>query len=280
TRACSLACRHCRAEAIPCRDPRELDTGEGRRLLEALRAFGVPPPAVVLTGGDPLERPDFWKLLAHAVGLRLDVAVAPSRNPRRTGGGIGRLRQAGVRAMSLSLDGSDAARHDGFRGVPGCFNRTMVAAVAAVGAGLSLQVNTLATADTLEDLPRILPLVRALGAARWSLFFLIEVGRGRGLRQLTPAACARLLEWLAAPRPAPAPPRARRPRLHARGARGAAGGGGARPARHGFGIRDGNGVMFVSHTGDVQPSGFLPLVAGNVRETSLVELYRTAPLFR
>jgi radical SAM protein with 4Fe4S-binding SPASM domain len=283
TRACDLACRHCRAEAIPCRDPRELTTDEGRRLLAALREFGGAGPAVVLTGGDPLKRPDFWDLLAHGTGLGLDVAVAPSGTPLLTPDVVGRLARAGVRAMSLSLDGPDAASHDGFRGVPGCFARTLAAAGAAVGAGIQLQVNTLVTADSLAGLPRVLDVVRGLGAARWSLFFLIQVGRGQGLQQLAPAACERLLRWLWA-RGADAgcqvtateAPHYRRVALQAMGA----GNGRARGLRHGFGIRDGNGIMFVSHTGDVQPSGFLPLVAGNVRVTHPVEIYRDAPLFR
>jgi AdoMet-dependent heme synthase len=290
TRACGLACRHCRAEAIPCRDPGELTTDEGRRLLERLREFGDPGPSVVLTGGDPLERPDFWDLLAHGVGLGLDMAVAPSGTPRLTAGVIARLGQAGVRAMSLSLDGPDAARHDGFRGVPGCFDRTIDAARVAVGAGISLQVNTLATAGTLADLPRIYDRVAELGVARWSLFFLIQVGRGRDLQQLTPDACERLLAWLAArARPggpvvtATEAPHYRRIMLRRRLETG--GGADGRPAahralRHGFGIRDGNGVMFVSHVGEVQPSGFLPLVAGNVRTQHPVAIYRDAPLFR
>jgi len=288
TRACDLACRHCRAEAIPARDPGELTTDEGRRLLDALREFGGAGPAVVLTGGDPLKRPDFWDLLAHGVGLELDVAVAPSGTALLTAEVVGRLKEAGVRAMSLSLDGPDPARHDGFRGVPGCFARTLDAARAAVDAGISLQVNTLVTADSLGDLPRLLELVRGLGATRWSLFFLIQVGRGQGLQQLTPLACERLLAWLWARSreggcqvTATEAPHYRRIALQAMRGEGArAAGGPARGLRHGFGIRDGNGIMFVSHVGDVQPSGFLPLVAGNVRTTHPVEIYRNAPLFR
>jgi radical SAM protein len=283
TRACDLACRHCRAEAVPRRHPGELDTAEGRRLLEAVCGFGEPPPHVVLTGGDPLKRPDFWDLLGYGIGLGLDVAVAPSGTPTLTTGVVARFATAGVRAMSLSLDGAEAAGHDGFRGVPGCFERTLAAGRAAVEAGLSLQVNTLVTAATLPDLPRIHALVAGLGAARWSLFFLVQVGRGRDLQQLTPAACEQLLSWVAAQPPRPAvtateAPHSRRvalQRLRAGGVRDEPAG-----LRHAFGIRDGNGILFVSHQGDVQPSGFLPLVAGNVRTQDVVATYREAPLFR
>jgi radical SAM protein len=285
TRACDLACRHCRAEAIACRDPRELTTDEGRHLLEAFRELGDPGPAVVLTGGDPLARPDFWDLLDHGVRLGLPMDVAPSGTPLLTPEVVGRLAGAGARAMSLSLDGPDAARHDGFRRVPGCFDRTMEAARAAVAAGLSLQINTLATAGTLGDLPAVYERVRDLGAARWSLFFLIQVGRGRDLQQLTPAAGEALLAWLWACAGPGGPivsateaPHYRRVALQRR--RTGEGGADHRALRHGFGIRDGNGIMFVSHVGDVQPSGFLPIVAGNVRRAHPAVIYREAPLFR
>jgi radical SAM protein len=286
TRACDLACRHCRAEAVCDRDPRELTRDEGRRFLEGLRQFGERGPSVVLTGGDPLRHPEVWEFLAHGAGLGLDMAVSPSGSPALTGDVVRRLREAGARAMSVSLDGSDAARHDAFRGVPGSFEATMRGARAAMAEGLSVQVNSLVTADTLADLPRIAGVVDDLGAPRWSLFFLVQVGRGRELQQITAGACEVLLAWLWA--------RSRRSRgvvttteaphyrrialEHLR----REGGGGDDPRGHvrrSFGIRDGNGIMFVSHTGEVQPSGFLPLSAGNVRAASPVDLYREAPLF-
>lgn len=270
---------------MPCRDPGELDTAEGYRLLETLAEAGEPRPHVILTGGDPLKRPDFWALVGHAVGLGLDVAVAPSGTPTLTPDVVARFATAGVRAMSLSLDGSDAARHDGFRGVSGCFDRTVAAARTAVEAGLALQINTLVTAATLTDLPRIHAGVTRLGAPRWSLFFLIQVGRGRNLQQLTPAACERLLAWVAARPPGPVVTATEAPhyrRVVLQRLRAAGGKAAEAPAGlgQGFGIRDGNGVMFVSHRGEVQPSGFLPLVAGNVRTRDPGAIYREAQLFR
>jgi radical SAM protein len=288
TRACDLACRHCRAEAIPWRDAAELSLEEGRRLLADLRSFGDPAPHVVLTGGDPLKRPDFWELLAHGVGLGLGISVAPSATPLLTPEVVRRLEASGLEAMSLSLDGSVPERHDGLRGVPGCFARTVAAAEAAVAAGISLQINTLVTTETMADLPAVGDLVARLGAARWSLFFLVQVGRGRALGQLGPLLCEQLLGWLWE-RGGRAPfaittteaPHYRRVALQR-----ARAGNGDREAsrlaglRRGFGIRDGHGLMFVSHTGDVQPSGFLPLTVGNVRAASPVELYREHPLFQ
>lgn len=288
TRACDLACRHCRAEAIPRRDPRELDTPEGIRLLEELRRFGNPGPHLVLTGGDPLKRPDFFDLLEQSVALGLRTSVAPSGTANLTRAVIRRMKAQGVESMSLSVDGSTPKRHDGLRGVPGCFERTMEAARDAGDQGIPLQINTLITADTLGDLESLYSLVRTLMVTRWSLFFLIPTGRGRELRGLNPAQCEALLHRLydlareapfaVATTEAPHFRRVALTRMWAEG-RGAAD---IRrtPIGMGFGIRDGNGILFISHVGDVFPSGFFPLAAGNVRNASPLWIYRESELFR
>jgi MoaA/NifB/PqqE/SkfB family radical SAM enzyme len=282
TRACSLACRHCRAEARRDADPQELGPAEGRALLERLAAFGDPKPHVILTGGDPLERADLWDLVRYARSLGLAVSVSPSATPRLTPDVVRRFREEGVEAISLSLDGATAERHDALRGVPGCFDRTLAAARAAADAKLMVQVNTLVAAETLADLPEVYRLVSELEAARWSLFFLVSVGRGTVLQPIDPAQADTLLAWLAdRPRGDGHPvvttteaPHYRRVVLERRSLPVVA------AARSGFGVRDGNGVMFITHTGDVSPSGFLPIAAGNVRSQDPVEIYRSAPLFQ
>jgi radical SAM protein len=288
TRACDLACRHCRAEAAPERHPGELDGAAAGRLLVALAGFGAPLPHLIFTGGDPLKRGDLFALIEAARALGFEVSVAPSGTPLLTADIIGRLKRAHVAAISLSLDGSDAARHDLLRQVPGCFNRTLEAAGACRLAGLPFQVNTLVSEETLGDLPAIYRLATKLGAARWSLFFLVAVGRGTVLKPISAEACERLFERLLDLGTDGGPiittteaPHFRRVVLE-RARR--AGCGRASPLRgamgHGAGIRDGNGIMFISHTGEVHPSGFLPLSAGDVRTADPVALYREAPLFR
>lgn len=279
TRACDLACRHCRAEAVPTRHAAELTTAEGIGLLEALTAFGDPIPHVVLTGGDPLIRPDLFLLIGAARALGIGVSVAPSATPRLGAAEIRRFKEAGVEAISLSIDGSAPALHDALRGVPGTFERTLEAARAAHAGGLPFQVNTLVSEETLPDLPAICLLAAELGASRWSLFFLVSVGRGTVLRQVSPGAADDVMRWLAelAGRGGPPvvttteAPHFRRVMLQHQS---------ARAHGHGAGIRDGNGIMFISHTGAVQPSGFLPLTAGNVRTDGLVDVYRESHLFR
>ncbi|HXJ79517.1 MAG TPA: TIGR04053 family radical SAM/SPASM domain-containing protein [Candidatus Methylomirabilis sp.] len=289
TRACDLACRHCRAEAAPAADPAELSSEEGRRLLRDLARFGEPLPHLVLTGGDSLKRSDLFSLIATAKVLGFPVAVAPSGTPLLTAEEIQRLEAAGVEAISLSLDGADAARHDGLRGVPGCFARTLAAARHCVTAGLPLQINTLVSEETLDELPAIHRLVIDLGAARWSLFFLVAVGRGSVLRPITPEACERLFERLLDLADTPGlaittteAPHFRRVAMTRSQRRGGDGHAQRSPraAGHAAGIRDGNGIMFISNTGEVHPSGFLPLSAGNVRTADPLSLYRDSDLFR
>ena len=287
TRACDLACRHCRARASPEPEPGELTTAEGLRLLDRLAAV-APPPQVVLTGGDPLKRRDLFALIGHARARGLGVSVAPSATPFLTLEAVAALKNAEVDAISLSLDGSNAARHDALRCVSGCFDRTITAARAAASVRLPFQINTLVCEETLDDLPAIHSLTVSLAAARWSLFFLVAVGRGTVLRQITPEACEHLLQWLADVAAAGRPvistteaPHFRRVALERKRS------GSSEPRdlhdstpHPAAGIRDGNGIMFISHLGDVCPSGFLPLGAGNVRIDDPLRIYRESVIFR
>lgn len=279
TRACGLACKHCRAEALHQRLPDELDTREVFAVLRSLAA-AKPVPAVVLTGGDPLERPDFWEILDYAKEVGLHVDVAPSATPRLTRDVILRLGERGVGAMSLSLDGSTPSTHDRLRGIAGCFDMTMEAAAHMAEAGIPLQVNTLVTADTLAEMPAIGECVKEMHAKRWSLFFLVTTGRGSSLPQITPAQAEELLQWVCGLGrsqgfvvSATEAPMVRRVMLETKGQ-------GPDAAVAGAGMRDGNGILFLSYRGDAMPSGFLPLVIGNVRDTDPLTLYRESPLMR
>jgi radical SAM protein len=285
TRACDLACSHCRASAVACRNERELSTAEACGVLDDLATFKTPAPHVILTGGDPLKRPDFFEILEHAVNAGLPCLVAPSATPLLTKDVIKALAASRIAAMSLSIDGSNPGRHDGLRGVPGTFDRTLTAARAIIEAGISLQINTLVTSETRHDLPAIYELVKQIGADRWSLFFLITTGRGRTLGQITPEASEELMHWtldragesrtIVTTTEAPHYRRVALSRQKS-GLDHVSKTGAAR----GFGIRDGNGVMFLSHTGEVQPSGFLPLTAGQIRDTPPLQIYRESALFQ
>jgi len=288
TLACGLACRHCRATAQPERNPLELSTEEGYRLLDEITKFGRPYPHLVFTGGDPLNRPDLHELVRAATERGIGASLAPAATPLLTKEVMESLRDAGVQNISLSLDGSDAARHDGFRMVPGTFDKTLQTARWAREAGLPIQVNTLVTDETLTDLPAVYELLQGMDIMRWSLFMLITTGRGSGLQEVTAAESERLNAWLfGLSRTSPFQIKTTEATHYRRLAIKAMQAGGMdadtilkTSVGRGFGIRDGNGIVFVNHDGTVNPSGFLPIPLGNVRDASIVDLYRDHVVMR
>ncbi len=309
---CGFAGRPGRSETVPGQGPHALSTGEVEAVLDDLSAIGAPRPRVVFSGCDPLRRPDLQTLVVHAAGAGLPVGVSVTSTPRATAPSLATLRLCGATAVSFSIDGASAATHDGIRGVDGSFGSTIDACRAAVRVGLRLQVNTTVRASTVFELPGIARLVDAVRAAMWNLFFEVPtecaptsealsaaetedvlaflfdlapqlpletteapsfrrllVHGNQGAPERTPGALYRRLrarladEWPLAERRAgswPAPE----------------GGHGRAPLAAG----DGRGGVFVSHIGEVQPSRFLPLVVGNVRDTPLSELYANAPLLK
>lgn len=279
TRACQLACTHCRACAIPHRDDRELGTDEGKRFLDDLRVeFGE--LLVVLTGGDPLERPDLEELVAHGTRLGHRMTLTPSATARLTAQRLDALAVAGIRRFALSLDGASSETHDRFRGVAGTFERTMVALGHLVSAGHEIQINSCVGPHNFSELDALHALVASLSPSLWSVFVLVATGRAEGSDTADAADHERVYRWLsgrADQSSFPVKTTAGQPYYRVRMQN-------ARPARQGLRapspVNDGKGVLFVSHRGDVQPSGFLPLICGNVRERSVAAIYREHPLFR
>jgi radical SAM protein len=289
TRACALACVHCRAEAMPWRDPRELTTDEGRALIDRISAFGDPPPLLVLTGGDPLRRPDIVDLVAHGVGRGLSVSLTPSGTAAVTEDRLRLLRDAGLARLAVSLDGATAETHDAFRGVVGSHRHTLRIVERTRALGLPLQINTTVCRRTVGGLPALARQVEDFGAVLWALFFLIPVGRAEAGEALGPDEIEAVLEWAAAlgGRMPFGVKTTEAPQFHRvlaqRHAVGAHGPGAARRdavRRAGRAVTDGNGFVFVDHLGNVCPSGFLPLAVGNVRRDDLVAVYREDGVFR
>ncbi len=295
TRACALACRHCRAEAQPRRDPRELSTDEGFRLIDDLVAIGR--PILIITGGDPMMRPDLFDFIGYASGHGLRVALSPTATALVTPERLQRAREAGVSRTQISLDGSTPAVQDSFRGREGSFQRTLEILDDIRSLGMSLQVGTTVSRYNLDDLQGIADLVARYGAVMWSLFFLVPTGRGRVEDMISAEEHERVFNWLYdLSQNAPFDVRTtaaqhyRRVVIQRRRREGAPGSAltvtgagysfadGLGQSRRG--VNDGNGFAFVSHTGDVCPSGFLPLPAGNVREQSFIDIYRDSALFR
>ncbi len=351
TQACDLACRHCRAEARPWRDPFELTTEEGFRLIDQIREFGH--PLFVITGGDPLKRPDLFDLIRYADGKGLRVALTPSGTRWMTEENIQRMKDAGLTRLAVSLDGSTKEIHDAFRRVEGSFGWTIDAIRTARRIGLPVQINTSVSRHNLDDIRPIADLLATLDICLWSVFFLVPTGRGKLDEMISADDHEKVFHLLydlskempydlkttaaqhfrrvvvqrrrieeearsgvpdrggsgrGAARRAPAPSGAALAEPEDRMSGGGAGpmepggwlAGERREAQPVFltekspadadasegigraakGVNDGNGFVFISHRGEACPSGFLPVSAGNVRRTSLVDLYRDAPLFR
>jgi radical SAM protein with 4Fe4S-binding SPASM domain len=272
TQACTLTCDHCRAEAVERRHPEELSTAEGRALVDQVASFD-PPPVLVLSGGDPLERPDLFELIDYATD-RVPTAVTPAPTAALDRATVERFADLGVRRMALSLDGATADSHDRFRGEDGSFETVRAAAAWADDAGLDVQINTTVTADTAAELPAIADRVADLGAVMWEVFFLVPTGRGADLEELSPAAAESVLGWLyehsdEAPYRVVTVEAPHYRRIATERADG--------PAHVGS-TRAGRGFLFVSHTGEVYPAGFLPVSVGDVRERAVTDIYRDSDL--
>jgi radical SAM protein len=289
TRACALACVHCRADAIARRDPRELTTEEACRLVDQVVAFGSPHPLFVLTGGDPMWRKDLPQVVGYAAERGLTVALTPSGTAAATRARLAELKAAGLTRVAVSLDGPDAPTHDAFRRVRGSFDYTRRIIDAVVDLELPLQINTTVSGVTLPTLRRMADLVGGWPITLWAVFFLIQTGRGASLDQITAAECEDVLRWLhGLSRQVPfgikttEAPHFRRVIWEAEHAGLAAADAVFRrpQLRAPRAVNDGNGFVFVDHVGGIHPSGFLPGTRGNVRAGQLVDVYRHDPLFR
>jgi radical SAM protein len=302
TRACLLACRHCRASASSHAPPGELSQAAGRDLIEQVAGFGRPYPILVLTGGDCLLRPDLFALVDYAVSLGLPVCLSPSVTPLLTADMIDQIAGCGARAVSVSLDGACAATHDGVRGIPGHFDMTVQAIRSFVAAGVTVQVNTTVMRANVEELADIAALLAQNGTHMWEVFFLVHVGRGVTTGAISPAQHEDVCHFLydasrhgfvvrtveapffrrvVALRRAGGPePDSALYHLLSRRLDHLLGPAARPPSAHTAPTRDGKGILFVAHDGEVYPAGFLPLGVGNVRSLPLHEIYRNHPLLR
>jgi radical SAM protein len=312
TQSCDLACKHCRATAQPIAHPDELTNAEGKALIDQIAAMGI--PIFVLTGGDPMKRKDVFDLIRYAAGKGVQVALTPSATPLLTREAIFQLKEAGLVRLGISLDGSTPEIHDAFRGLPGAWARTIQAIEWANEAGIPIQVHSTISRHNVHDLDGLCALFEKLAIVMWNVFFLVPVGRGQlndllsgeefeqvfqKIYELSQRANFQiktteamhyrryLLQHNLEER--------RMGHEHGHGHPHAA----SAPASAGYEpgtptadaqtrsmswatrrVNDGKGFMFISHVGNVYPSGFLPIHAGNIRETPLAEIYRNAPIFK
>jgi radical SAM protein len=312
TQSCDLACKHCRAAAQPIAHPDELTNAEGKALIDQIAAMGV--PIFVFTGGDPLKRADVFELIRYAADKGVQVALTPSATPLLTREAIFKLKEAGLVRLGISLDGSTAEINDTFRGLPGAYARTIQAIEWANEAGIPIQVHTTISRHNANDLDNLCALFERLAIVMWNVFFLVPVGRGQlddllegeefervfgQIYELSNRVSFQIKTTEAMHYRRYLLQHNLEERRVSHGIKSGHGhghpGGAAQKYEPGAPtsdaqtrtanwatrrVNDGKGFLFVSHVGNVYPSGFLPIHAGNIRETPLSEIYRNAPIFK
>jgi AdoMet-dependent heme synthase len=287
TRSCNLACIHCRAAAQDRPYSNELSTEECFRFLDGVASFAQ--PIIILTGGEPLLRPDIFDIATYGTeqGFRMTMAVNGTLMTPET---VHRMREAGIQRISVSLDGASSTTHDAFRQVPGAFDQALRGIDHAREAGLDFQINTTITQQNLEELAAIQQLAVGLGAAAHHIFLLVPTGRGQDIAEQAISAkqYEQTLHWFYEQKDqvdlhlkatcAPHYYRILRQRAQAEG---------KKVDMQTFGLDavtrgclGGIGFCFVSHVGQVQPCGYLELNCGNIREQSFREIWETSPIFK
>ncbi|WP_043934814.1 TIGR04053 family radical SAM/SPASM domain-containing protein [Bacillus sp. EB01] len=301
TRACQLKCLHCRAEAQYMRDPRELSFKEGKNLIDQI--YDMQNPMLVFTGGDPLMRKDVFDIAKYAVEKGVRVSMTPSATPNVTKEAIEKAKEVGLSRWAFSLDGPNAEVHDHFRGTAGSFDLTLERIKYLHELEIPIQINTVISRYNIDYLDEMAQLMEELECVLWSVFFLVPTGRGQESDMISPVQHEHVFRWLydlskkvSFDIKTTAGQHYRRvviqqkmreakqqkgdieylDALTENGLTGSIDGLGRAPK----GVNDGNGFVFISHIGDVYPSGLLPIKAGNVRETPLAEIYRNSPVFK
>jgi len=306
TQSCDLACLHCRAAAQPIAHPDELTTAEGKALIDQIADMHV--PIFVFTGGDPLKRKDVFELIRYAADKGVHVALTPSATPLLTREAIFKLKEAGLVRLGISLDGSTPEIHDTFRGLSGTWARTIKAIEWANEAGLPIQVHTTISRHNADDLDALCTLFETQAIVMWNVFFLVPVGRGqldallsgeefeqvfgkiyelshRVNFQIKTTEAMHYRRYLLQNNleerrmgqghpHAAAAAHAYEPGAPTSDAKTRTASWSTRR------VNDGKGFLFISHVGNVYPSGFLPIHAGNIKQTPLSDIYRNAPIFK
>lgn len=295
TQACNLVCKHCRADAQNSPHPNELKTEEVIKFIDQIAAFSR--PIFIISGGEPLMRKDIFEIAAHATGKGLRVAMSPNGtliNPEN----IIQMKSAGIRRISVSLDGSNAKKHDAIRGIEGAFDGVVCGMRYCLEEELPFQVNTTVMRQNIEDLEATHRQVIDLGAVAWHIFMLVPTGRGKIDDEITPQAYEDILNWIfEVSQTSPIPLRVtcgpqfmrivtnkqadKQVELNLVGKQKTSAHSGGHPGMDHMsrGCLAGVGYCFISHKGEVFPCGYLPLSAGNVRNQDFQTIYQTSAVF-
>jgi len=286
TRNCNLSCVHCRAAATNGPYEGELDTAACLRLLDQIAEVG--PAIVILTGGEPLLRPDIFEVATYGTSKGLKMVMAPN-GTLITKENAEKMAASGIRRISISLDGATREKHDLFRGVKGAFDAALSGIANAKAAGIEFQINTTITQTNLDEIPRIQDLAIKLGAVAHHIFLLVPTGRGKYIadKAINAEEYEETLNWFYDQREntplqlkatcAPHYYRILRQRAKKDGKT-------VSFQTHGLdavtrGCLGGTGFCFISHTGIVQPCGFLQLNCGDITQTSFSTIWNSSEVF-
>lgn len=287
TEGCNLKCIHCRATAQPNRNNEELTTIEAFRIVDEIVSFS--DPIVVLTGGEPLYRPDFFEIAGYAVEKGLRVAMA-TNGTLITKEIAKKIKETGIKRVSISLDGANKQTHDGFRGIEGSFDQALLGAKYLQEEGVEVQFNTTISKNNIDEIEDILKLAIDKKAVALHLFMLVPVGCGVQIAdsQMLPAdQYEEVLGWFyEQSRVVPLEIKATCAPHYYRIIRQKAKEHGEKITfqTHGMaamtkGCLAGTGVFFLSHKGKVQPCGYLPVEAGDVKQQTVEQIWNDSDVF-
>jgi len=277
TRSCNLACRHCRASSKYGAHPDELTTGESFKLIDEIASFAK--PIIILTGGEPLLRSDIFEIAEYGKNKGLTMVMAPN-GTLLNDENIKKIINSGIKRISVSIDGPDAASHDNLRQVPGAFKQACEGIKRARNAGLEFQINSTVTKRNIGLLPHIMKLAKELGAKAHHVFLLVPTGRAKEMidEELSPAEYEETLRFLAREKKNSSleikitcAPHFNRILLqeHSDMAQ----------SLRGRGCMAGVSFCFISHIGDLQPCGYLEVKCGNVRDQGFKKAWLESEVF-
>jgi radical SAM protein len=295
TKACDLACKHCRASALLEALPDEMNLEESLSFIEQIKGFGAPYPVLILTGGDIMKKRGLEEILKRTKELGIPTSMSPSATPLLNEAAFEMMKKYGVKSLSLSLDGASSDTHDWLRGYLGTFDKTVNLARSIISEGFTLQINTTIFKRNVHELPQLLKILLETKVKTWEVFSLIKTGRGIDREDLDPQAYEDVFNYLEfASRYGISVRTVEAPffrRIMIEREKTTYNGGPlysklveetvtllGRPADktkgHTSQTRDGKGIIFVAHNGDVNPSGFLPIKLGSVKEKTISDIYR------
>jgi len=286
TRRCNLSCKHCRAVAEDHPYENELDTKTSFKLLEQIREVGE--PIIILTGGEPLLRDDIFDIAAYGTKIGLRMVMAPN-GTLITEDSARKMKESGIKRISVSLDGSTPETHDAFRGLENAFNNSIRGINIAKQAGIEFQINTTITKTNLDQIPKILNLAETLGAVAHHIFLLVPTGRGKYIvdSEINAKEYEETLNWFYDQRDktslqlkatcAPHYYRILRQRARKDGKK-------VSFETHGLdavtrGCLAGTGFCFISHVGRVQTCGFLDVECGDITKQTFKDVWENSHVF-